>query len=383
MMPPMPERDTLEFETSLQFADVYFGFDTTGSMSAELSAMRNPATGVPGIVNELRCAETTTACAADTDCAVDQVCNSRGFCAESPRSGDGCIPDIWTGVGVWDQIDTFRNVVSLQPDAAVTAAAVPGTGGGASEAPLQAPACVADGMNCINSTRNCAAMGVGCPGFRTEAVRIYIQITDADDQCSGARCAMFTAAYAGSELMRQMIKFVGLWGTGDSGGAGTSESIARDIGIAAGTVDGAGAPYVYPALDAAVVPQTVAAVRALVNADGFRVTIDATDEPDDDGDSLQFIDHLEVNVSGTGRCTMVSPTEDTDGDGFDDAFPALRPGTPVCWDVVALQNDTVMPDLRPLVYRARLTVRADGSPVDSRIVFFLIPPMIPDPDGPD
>ena len=355
---PDPLRDTLEFSTALQFADIYFAFDTTGSMSAELRAMRNATTGVPAIIARLTCAP-----------------------GEDPVA-TGCLPDVWTGVGTFDELDTFRNRLSLQPDASATASAIPaGTGGGSAEAPIQAAACVADGANCNNSTKNCTAGGVGCPSFRNEAVRIYVQITDADDQCSGSRCATFTAAFAGSELARQGIKFISLVGTDDSGGRGTPDSIARAIGTAAGSLDGAGAPFVYLAIDGAVVDEAVNAVHALVNSP-FRVTIAAADEPGDDGDALQFIDHLEVNVSGVGACTAVTPTEDTNADTFDDAFPALRPGTPVCWDVVPLRNTTVESAAVPLVYRARLTVSADGSPVDERVVYFLIPPHIEIPMGP-
>ena len=43
----------------------------------------------------------------------------------------------------------------------------------------------------------------------------------------------------------------------------------------------------------------------------------------------------------------------------------------------------VEPATRPLVYEAVLTVSGDGSPLDSRRVFFLVPPEIPVPGGPD
>lgn len=39
-------------------------------------------------------------------------------------------------------------------------------------------------------------------------------------------------------------------------------------------------------------------------------------------------------------------------------------------------NTTVMPTADPQVFRARLTVRGDGSPLDDRIVYFLVPPRI-------
>jgi len=51
--------------------------------------------------------------------------------------------------------------------------------------------------------------------------------------------------------------------------------------------------------------------------------------------------------------------------------------------VVPRDNTTVMPTTEPQVFRARLTVSGDGSPLDARIVFFLIPPTIELPGGPE
>ena len=52
----------------------------------------------------------------------------------------------------------------------------------------------------------------------------------------------------------------------------------------------------------------------------------------------------------------------------------------MCWDVhPILLNDFVPATNEPQVFRAELTVYGDGSPLDSRTVYFLIPPVI---DGP-
>ena len=123
------------------------------------------------------------------------------------------------------------------------------------------------------------------------------------------------------------------------------------------------------------------AINEVVEGVPLRVTIEAADEPGDAGDALQFIDYLEVSTDGE-ECSSVSPLEDRDGDGRDDTFPSLLPGTPVCWDVVPADNTTVEPQPEPLIFRARLTVLGDGSPLDSRVVYFLIPPRIEQPGGP-
>src|SRR6185503_18181118 len=104
-----------------------FGFDTTGSMSAELTAMKNVSTGVPAIIHDLRCLEAGTSCVRDDDCAPGNLCFS-GSCIADPLVA-GCIPDLWTGLGTWDDLDTYRNRISLQADPLVTANAIPTVGG--------------------------------------------------------------------------------------------------------------------------------------------------------------------------------------------------------------------------------------------------------------
>jgi hypothetical protein len=375
--PTTPPEDTLEFRTSIQFADVYFAFDTTGSMSAELTAMKNATTGVPAIVSQLTCQDFGTACVLDQDCGTDQIC-FQDTCTQDPNLGQGCIPDLWTGVGRWDDINTYRNLVSLQPDPVTTANAVPSTGGGASEAPFQPSHCIANPALCPNinaTTMACAGTGVGCPGFRPEAIRIYVQITDADQQCSGGQCGTFTAATAGAALQAADIKFVSLYGTDDSGGTGSPQSVATDIAIASNTLDQNGNPFVYLAIDSAVVTNAVTAILALAKGSPLNTTIDATDDTTDTVDATQFIDYLEVNISGVGECSTVSPVADTNADTYDDAFPALLPGVPVCWDLHPVPvNNTVPATTDAQLYRAILTVRGDGSPLDERDVYFLIPP---------
>jgi hypothetical protein len=378
--PTTPSEDTLRFRTSVQYADLYFNFDITGSMSAEMSAMANVNTGVPAIINELRCPLVGGACALDEDCATGAVCFDNQ-CIRDPVVAPGCVPNLWSGVGHWNNFNTYRNRLSVQGNPSTTANSITTSLTGGTEAPFQAAQCVADGAGCTSPVKSCAAGGVGCPGFRPSAVRILIQISDADDQCSATGCNLYTAATAGAALAAAGIKFIGLWGTGDdsSGNPETPESTMRSIGIASGTVNTSNQPFVYPALDAQVVPQTKQAVLDIVRGLPLAVTIDKADQPGDDGDALQFIDHLRVNVSG-GPCTTVTPTADTDGDGRPDAFPALLPGTRVCWDVVPIAQNGIVPARPdPQLFIARLTVYGDGSPLDSRDVYFLVPPANLDP----
>ncbi len=379
----MPVKDTLHFRTSVQYADLYFSFDTTGSMGAELTSMK---ANVPTIISEVQCKPdpANTACMIDSNCPANYVCFNGG-CVDDPlvaNAGQGCIPDMWTGVGRFSDCNTYTNLLHLQADPVATSNAIPPSPlGGGAEAVVQSAACVSDETKCSNNNK-CSADAnnpspMGCPGFRSDAVRVLIQITDADNQGGTCGASVPSVQAAGDALKNNDIKFVGLWGTGDDG-AGTlctsPKLCAEQIGTAAGTVDQNNAPFSYPALDAQVVPATKKAILDIVRGVPLDVTIGATDDPSDMVDATQFIDFLEVNVSG-GPCTNVNPVADSNADGHNDEFPALLGGTPVCWDVnPVMMNQTIMPTDAPQLYRAVLTVKGDGSPLDSRNVYFLIPP---------
>jgi len=362
--PPDPERDTLHFRTSIQFADVYFLFDKSGSMGTEIEALQMAVTTV---INDLTCMDFGVACARDADCGADQVCSLTGSCIEDPGMSS-CVASPWTGGGWY--LHNLTNVVSIQPDPMVTSSGLTFGTSGATEKMNLAAWCTADPMGCPGSPSGCdmpMAGRVGCPSFRDEAVKILVTFTDEDSD--GSESSM----NAGMALSDNDITYIGVWsGSTPSGSRSDMVSLATD----SGSLDSTGMPLVFDGRDAAVVPAVTAAINEIVEGVPLRVTIDATDEPDDAGDSLQFIDHLETNTSDSG-CTDTM-TEDSDGDGIQDAFPSVTPGTPVCWDVVPLMNTTVMPTERPQVFRARLTVYGDGSPLDSRIVYFLVPPEIED-----
>lgn len=116
-------------------------------------------------------------------------------------------------------------------------------------------------------------------------------------------------------------------------------------------------------------------IRTVAQSVPLYVDITSEEQPGDEGDALPVIDRLEVNLSG-GDCTSIASVADTNGDGYDDTFPLLLPGTPSCWGVAVRENDVVPPSNRPLVFRARIVVRGDASVLDARNVYFLVPPRV-------
>ncbi|MBX3245664.1 MAG: hypothetical protein KF901_00635 [Myxococcales bacterium] len=363
--PPTPLRDTLLFRTNIQFADVYFLMDTTGSMAGEIAAMKSAVTSV---LENLTCRDFGTPCLGDPECAGGQVCSASGRCIADPRE-TGCIASLWTGIGTYEgNPNSYRNLLSLQSDPLATQRRIPdrATGGGALESLFESIACVADPTACVGA--ECTPGGVGCPSYRSDARRVLIAITDEDNQCTS--CAVNTAAAAATRLRDREITFVGVDADSRNSPAADLQEVAR----LSNSFDGLGNPLYVEGTEDAVTSAVTRAIREIVDNVPLFVNVDAEDLPGDDGDSRLFIDRIEVNVSGEGECSAVRGVADTNGDGFPDAFPRLLPGTPVCWDVVARQNDFVQPRAdRPLVYVARIVVRGDGSILDVRRVFFVIP----------
>jgi hypothetical protein len=202
-------------------------------------------------------------------------------------------------------------------------------------------------------------------------VKILVTFTD-EDSDGGSLTG------AAEALLQRHMRFLGVW-------SGNVSSSSRDalvnLAIRSESLDDSGEPLVYDGRSDAVVPEVTSAINDVVKRVPLRVTVEASDEPGDAGDATQFIDHLQVDTQGEG-CSPVALTEDRNRDGHADTFPEVAPGTSVCWQVVPARNGAVRPTDEPQVFRASVTVHGDGSPLDTRQVYFLVPPVIEPPAGP-
>lgn len=361
---PDPEDDTLSFSTAIQIGDVYFLMDRTGSMT-EIGVMRSRLSEIIGRVT----------CDEDEDPAAT-----------------GCIPDLWVGFGWFTESDSrpdddgyssFTNVHNLTADYTSVAAHIPDvTTSGTDECQRKAIYCAAHGPGdaCPGDAQNndvfpCPEGHVGYPCYRPDAARVLVLVTDENmDQDRNPDYGTVGAALADAS-----ITFVGI--NAEEGGSGAVDSDLREVARASGQP--AGEELVHRGDDAGVVDAVVAAVAAVARVP-FDVGATPLDDPSDLVDATLFIEFLEVNASGVDECTAWTDTTDSSGDGHQDRFLQIPPGTPVCWDVHAARNTIVEPTEIPQMFQATIEVR--GGPgetlLDSRDVYFLVPPVfyIPPPD---
>jgi hypothetical protein len=370
MMPPMPARDTLQFSTTLRRADVYFLMDTTGSMGGEISNLQ------AGINSTL----------------IPQI--------------RAMIPEAWMGVGRYDDYPVgshgsasdrpYRHLTNVTVTDATVRAGVTslalGSGVDGPESGLQAIFAAVTGSALTWPGGSVPAAAVG---WRSDAVPIVVNFTDAPFHNGPGNSNPYSFAGApdyatvSAALVTRRARVMTVFSC-DVAGAYCDQGRAHAQQLA--TVTGAteaGRPLVYdiPGTGTGLSSAIVTGIAALARAP-LDVSVRGRDLVDmgETVDSMaSFVDHLETRTTAApGRmCTLTYPTRDyagIDTDAFPDTFIGVR-GEPVCFDIVAKTNMTVRPTLVPQLFRAQLDVIGNGfTPLDSRIVYFLVPPTVPDPN---
>lgn len=367
MEAPDPLRDTLDFATDIRVADVYFLIDTTGSMSGPISSVRTSLSSAGGIIDRVRAA----------------------------------IPDVQFGVGEFkDYSDSrvYNHQQDITNDATLAQAAVnrlSASGGGDGPeggVPAAFSTITGTGMTgggAYPDRAGCPAgtFGYGC--FRTGAVPIVVIVMDNyfHNGPGGAYPYTYNATAGGNidyartitALTAANARVVGV-GVGSTPLAHL-QAMATDTGA----VDAGGAPLVSMTTGSGVSDGVVMQIETLASSVSFDITVVFEDDTSDAVDTFaSFVDHIEANTAGdAARGCDPRPADDTDSDGFPDTFRDVR-GARVCFDIVVKQNDTVMPLTTPQVFNATLRVIGDGfTELDSRGIFFLVPPTIMGPGGPD
>lgn len=367
--PPDPDEDDLDFSTALQKLDVYVLMDLSQSMEAEADDVR---ANMSSVLQALAC----------------------------PPAGNGdpddCIPELWSGAGTFTYAgrNPYLNRLRLQVDPDAVGAAIPGpdvgacptggclephrlaawatvTGLGYAASGCTGAASFAAAGSCSGSPAGPGAIGYPC--FRPGALPVILLTTDEPSQytCPTASAVIGQANQIGA-------KIIGILGSGLT--AGTQDQLEA-LATGTGAVTAAGDPLVFDGAGANASSAIEDAIRTLARSVPLDISARPVDQGGDPVDAVAaFVDHLETLQLGTSACSAGLTDSDSNGDGFDDLYRNVLPGTPVCWKLVPKSNTTVPATDEPLLYRARVDVYGDGvTLVDSRDVWFVVPPVL---DGP-
>lgn len=374
---PMPSSVRVGMRPFIENVDVYLSIDNTGSMFGWFDSLE---TGVAGVLQAASCPDLGVACDADEQCGTGAVCSVGGRCVSRTAA---CATKIYSGVARWDALDTFENILAPQPDHVLTGQkfANGANGSGYQEVPTQAAACAIDGSACLNQTKNCETGGVGCAGFRQEALRVYTHLSDANDQCppeQAARCATFTPALVGAQMLAQQVKVLGLYDEGDvSGGVGTAFDIANGLALNSGSVGLNGTPYVYRTEASTVLGNLGQGLASMFGTLPLTVFPLIREESGDAGSFAAFVTRVVADDTQAG-CFPATNAFDSDADGDLESYRSVIAGQQVCWRMEFGANTTITAGPQVKFVRARLDVRSvEAHSVDRRLMLLAVPPVVP------
>lgn len=366
--PQAPLDSNLDFSTKLQAVDLYVVLDRSGSMSTEISTVKN---NLSTVVSNVAC----------------------------PPLGNGtpgnCIPDLWAGAGTVGYhgagAAAFQNWVDISPNPSFSSVPISEpTGTSDFQEPLTFAAWAAiTGMGGANYTMGsvpartgCAAGRFGYPCFRNGALPVVLLATDEQPLSAGDTYkSPDWASVVKPAFLAKKARLVGILGSGY--GANTDSDL-RTMATDTGAIDALNnnAPLVFDGAGANAASAIQTGIFRLANGLPLDINAVSADDPSDAVNAVtSFIHHLETLQLGTAQCSNNLSDVDTNADTFKDKFLQVRTGTPVCWKVVSKQNTTVPATDAPQLFRATVSVFGDGiTQLDQRDVFFLVPPK--NPDGP-
>jgi hypothetical protein len=390
--PPAPPNATLDFTTDVVRADVVFSLDTTGSMDGELAQLRT----------SLRTAIIPQLAAEIPDLAFG-VANYEDF-PVIPFGDPGDLP--------------INLVAPITTDSAAAQAAIDrleiGSGNDAPESGAEALYQLATGAGVSWPGGEVAPFEVG---WRAGALPILVQITDAAMNSAETYGTLVPDAVSRPELqtaleMRGAKVIAVVSADGDTATAtaeylelvratgatvppqafGTSGQCETGINGAPVAPEGGSCPLLFgiEGDGSGLGTSIVEAVSALAKFAVLDIDARAENEAgnkDVHGAEVNavaaFLDRVVPNANpatATGCVSALTTADRLAMDKIPDTFVDVEPGKRVCFDVIAKQNDTVDAQPQPQLFRARIDLFGDGvTTLDSRQVWFLVPPTPPKP----
>jgi len=370
-----PQRETLQFSTSLHSADLFILVDTTGSMQPVLSVLQERLTST--VV---------------------------------PKASE-LIADLHIGVGSFEDVplspygaegDAILSITQTPTSAAASVQAgvnalMLGGGGDGPEGGMLALHALATGRgfgSYLPDAPACSARGVGYACFRPDAVPIVLLISDAElhngpngeNPYIGIEPSLpiYADTLAALRAIHARVISIQMRAFATAVPADPISAQMRALSRDTGAVTSDGEPLFFEIdntasmLDARVVD----AVRAVAERVPLEVSTVLRDDPKDDVDATKLVERIEVHrgpgTSVGGRaCRTDLQSRDQNKDGSDDTFTAVEPGMPVCFDVRPRKNELVTPRAKPAVFRAFIDVVTGTTVLDTREVHFLVPAASP------
>jgi hypothetical protein len=253
---------------------------------------------------------------------------------------------------------------------------------------------------------------IGGVGFRAGALPIIVTATDAPFHTPADYAAQGITIPARNTINGELAgigaRAIGIWssgGFGDKrdlvelaiatgavvppsafGGACGAGQCCTGINNAAEPPLGGGCPLVFNIVGtgAGLGSQIVTAIKTLAAFVPIDVSAVGVNDPKNKNAlgapidaAADFIRAIAVSASpGPGCATgLMVANRANPGDGINDTYLGVTPGTRVCFDVLPRVNTTVPGTLQPQLYRAEIHVLGSGvTELSSRQIFFLVPP---------
>jgi hypothetical protein len=368
MEPQSPLDDDLDFRTNLQAVDMYVILDRSGSMSTEITSIKN---NLSAVVNNLTCAP---------------------LGAGQPPN---CIPDLWAGAGTvgyaGSGADAYRHFVDVQPAPNFSQLPTSEPGGCCAEplnfsvySAVTGQGSAQFGFGAVPARTSCVGSpaanngfgGFGYACFRNNALPVVLLATDEPPISAGdTNKNPNWDAIVKPAMLSAKARLVGILGDNLSGNTKPDlEKMATDTGAVDALNNNA--PLVFNGSGSTAASAIQTGILRLANGLPLDLNAVTVDDPSDSVDAIaSFVDHIETLQLGNAACANNLTDVDSNGDTFKDKYLGVRTGTPVCWKVVSKPNTTVPATDQPQLFRATIRVFGDGiTQLDQRNVFFLVPP---------
>lgn len=412
--PPSPGDDTLVASTRITQADVYFSMDTTATMGGEIDALRSSFASIA-----------TSLTAEIPDLAIGV-----GGYDDFPTGNYGAA-GIDLPFYLLHRVMTVAGAAGRASVQAAVNALLPHDGGDTPESGWEAMHQIATGAGTMVGDASVPAFNpatappaaippgervgtLGGVGFRTGSLPIVVAVTDAishDADYSFGGSVGRTASI--NELGALGARVIGVisspgaprtdinvaingtgavvppsaWDANRPAGCGATQCCTGTSGAGEAPLGGmCPLSFLVPGTGAGLGAAVVTAIHALANYAVIDVGAELADNQDGGGEVVDavasFVDHLAADSIAPAPCAQGLTAVDTaPADGLLDTFTDVYPRTAACFKVVPRMNTTVIPLATPQVFTATIRVIGDGiTPLDTRVVYFLVPAEIPDGD---